>query len=89
MEKDSCERPHVAMVNFNGGLTPNGADAPIVSCHHAAWARGSFETLGGQTQPSGRSRGRIAISGKALITAWSNVSNGHPVRAASSTKSVS
>lgn len=41
------------------------------------------------TQPSGRSRGRIAISGKALITTLSNVSSGQAVRAASSTKSVS
>ena len=41
------------------------------------------------TQASGRSRGRTAILGKALRTALSKVSNGHPARTASSTNSVS
>jgi hypothetical protein len=41
------QRPYrVHSRNFECDLTPNGADAPVLLCHHVAAARGSFDTLG-------------------------------------------
>ena len=77
-----CARPDLRRCGSRPGRAGLDGDRHQIAHPAGCPTRRTDSTLG-------KSRGRIAISGKTLSTALSNGSNGHPVRAASSTKSVS